>query len=230
MDGKYASILSEVILFQGIEPENLETLLGCLKPRFRDYRKNEYMAVAGESMEGLGILVRGEAIVLRENAAGNRVMMTLLQSGDLFGEMAVFSDEPAWPASVVAQQTATALYSQGERVLRECQKLCPWHNSLIRNLLGILSERALLLNKKVEYLTMKSLRGKISAFLLDQSRKAGGMSFTLPMNRAELADFLNVSRPSMSREMCRMRDEGVIDFHLASIRILDPEALKGMVE
>lgn len=230
MDGEYTAILSETPLFEGIEPENLETLLGCLKPRARDYRRNEYIAVAGESSGGLGILVRGEAAVIRENAAGNRVMMTLLRPGDLFGEMAAFSNDPVWPASVVAQQTATVLYLQGERILQECRKLCPWHHSLIRNLLRILSERALMLNKKVEYLTMRSLRGKISAFLLDQSRKSGGMSFTLPMNRAELAEFLNVSRPAMSREMCRMRDEGIIDFHLASIRILDPEALEGMAE
>jgi DNA-binding transcriptional regulator LsrR (DeoR family) len=50
------------------------------------------------------------------------------------------------------------------------------------------------------------------------------------MNRQQLADFLNVSRPSMSRELSRMRDEGIIDFHLSAVRILDIERLKEYCE
>jgi CRP-like cAMP-binding protein len=104
--------------------------------------------------------------------------------------------------------------------------VCPWHRTLVTNLLGITSERALMLNKKVEYLTIKSIRGKISTFLLDLYKKTGNNNVMLNMNRNELADFLNVSRPSKSREMCRMRDEGIIDFHLSTIRIKDVEALR----
>lgn len=52
----------------------------------------------------------------------------------------------------------------------------------------------------------------------------------LPMNRNELADFLNVTRPSLSREMSRLREEGVIDFHMESIKILQVDVLRGMVD
>ena len=52
----------------------------------------------------------------------------------------------------------------------------------------------------------------------------------LPLKRNEMADFLNIARPSLSREMCRMRDEGIIDFHRESIKIKDPDALKSMAE
>jgi CRP-like cAMP-binding protein len=86
----------------------------------------------------------------------------------------------------------------------------------------------LLLNQRVEYLTIKSMRGKISNYLLEQYRITGNNHLILPLNRNELADFLNVSRPSMSRELCSMRDEGVIDFHLNAFRIVDIEKLKAM--
>jgi CRP-like cAMP-binding protein len=82
----------------------------------------------------------------------------------------------------------------------------------------------------MEYLSMKSMRGKLSSFLLDQYKTNGKPTFLLPMKRHELADFLNVYRPSLSREMCRMRDEGVIDFNRSSIQIKDMESLKDMVE
>jgi CRP-like cAMP-binding protein len=94
----------------------------------------------------------------------------------------------------------------------------------------IVSERAIALSRKVEYLSIKSIRGKISTYLLEQYKKAGKAIFMLPMNRNEMADFLNVSRPSLSREMCKMRDEGIIDFHRASILVKDVRALIRMAE
>ena len=86
-----------------------------------------------------------------------------------------------------------------------------------------------MLNKKIEYLSIKSIRGKISMFILEQHKKTNKLIFTIEMNRNDLADYLNVSRPSMSREMCKMRDEGVIEFHLSTIKIKDLDALKTMV-
>jgi CRP-like cAMP-binding protein len=116
-----------------------------------------------------------------------------------------------------------------EKIIGECRNVCPWHRMLIQNMLRIISEKALILNRKVEYLTIGSIREKISKFLLEQFKVTGKTTFTLPMNRKELADFLNVSRPSLSREMSRMRDEGIIDFHMATVKIIDLEKLKKLL-
>lgn len=83
-----------------------------------------------------------------------------------------------------------------------------------------------MLNRKVNYLMIKSLRSRICALLLEYHQKEGRDIFTLPMNRNGMADFLNVSRPSMSRELRRLQEEGVIEYHLATFRILDSSALK----
>jgi CRP-like cAMP-binding protein len=69
------------------------------------------------------------------------------------------------------------------------------------------------------------MREKLCRYLVEQSRASGSTMFTMDMNRNELADFLNVSRPSMSRELGRMRDEGLIDFYRGSVRILSLEQL-----
>jgi CRP-like cAMP-binding protein len=127
-------------------------------------------------------------------------------------------------------QNSTVLFLSSDRIVGTCSTVCPRHTMVIRNMLRIISARALFLNKKVEYLTIKSMRGKISTYFLEQYQKTGKMIFLLPMKRNELAEFLNVSRPSMSREMCRMRDEKIIDFNMASIKIINLEALKNSVE
>ncbi len=224
-----AEVLAKASLFEGIDTADLTKMLGCLGPKVSVYQKNDFITIAGERFESVGIMLEGEAVVIKENAAGNRVMMAILRPGDIFGEAVVFAAESIWPGSVVAQEASKVLFLSRQKILGQCQKICPWHRTIIQNMLKIVSEKAMLLNKKVEYLTIKGMRGKIALFLLEQYRKAGKDTFGLPMNRNEMADFLNVSRPSMSREMCRMKEEGVIDFHLSTIRIKDLKALKEMV-
>ncbi len=217
-------------LFAGIEKTDVEGMLVCLKPSIVHTRKNDYIALAGDRFDGLGIILSGEAVVSKDNAAGNRVVMTHLGPGDMFGEMIAFSSQARWPVNVQALSDCEGMFLSRDKIVGTCGKACNWHQDLIMNLMSIISEKAIMLNKKLDYLSIKSMRGKISTYLIEQQRKAGGNSFMLPMNRDELADFLNVSRPSMSREMGRMRDEGVIDFHRSAVKIMDIEALKGMID
>jgi len=226
MKEDYIHTLKHNKLFAGTDISDLKILLNCLSPGTRQYEKNEYIALAGEKFDSIGIIIKGSAAVVKEDANGNRVIMTLLKPGDMFGEMAAFSSKPVWPASVQVQERCTACFIPAVKIISECSNACYRHTILIQNLLRIISEKALLLNRKVEYLTIKSMRGRICAFLLEQYKRTGETTITLSMNRNELADFLNVSRASMSREMCKMRDEGIIDFHKASFKILDVEALR----
>jgi CRP-like cAMP-binding protein len=230
MEPKWVTILAGMPLFQEIKLTELQEMLGCLKPKTAQFAKNEYMAMAGDKFDGIGIMLAGNAVVIKENAAGNRVIMAVLAPGDMFGEMVAFADHNQWPASVYTQEPCIVIFLPPDKIIGNCEKACSMHKQLIMNLLKIISDKALALNRKVEYLSIKSMRGKISAFLLEQYRRTGKTTFVMPLKRNEMADFLNVSRPSMSREMGRMQDEGVIDFHRASVRILNMEALKGMVE
>lgn len=226
---EYIDGLSKCNLFNHIDKENLLSLLRCLQPKFFSYNKNDYIITAGEKFNSVGIILKGRAIVCKDNAAGNRIIITILKPRDMFGEMVAFSRQHQWPSTVQAQEFCQVFFLAREKIIGECKKMCPWHRTLIQNMLKIISERALMLNKRVEYLSIKSMREKISTYLLEQYKKAGNATFTLPLNRNELAEFLNVSRPSMSREMGRMREEGIIDFHLSTVRITNHEALKDML-
>ncbi len=230
MNQEWLRVLSETPLFREIAATELPSVIGCLKPELRHYQKSEALAIAGDPFAGVGVLLAGQAEIVKENSAGNRVIMALLAPGELFGEMAAFSGFNQWPASVIAQERSTACFFAPGRLVGTCERTCAGHHILVLNMLRIISEKALMLNRKIEYLTIRSLRGKICAFLLEQYRKAGGQTFMLPMNRNELADFLNVSRPSLSRELARMRDEGLIEFHRASIRIREVDQVRRMVD
>ncbi|VBB05172.1 Hypothetical protein LUCI_0379 [Lucifera butyrica] len=226
MNGNLGEVLQNSPLFGGIPVPEIEAMLACLQPKMQTFLKNTYITMEGEAFTGLGIILAGEALVTKENAAGRRIVMTSLQAGGMFGEMVAFSGKPFWPASVFAQTECSVLFLPPAKITEGCGNACECHTRLIRNLLSIISERALLLNRKVEYLAIKSMRGKISAYLLEQHKLTGKKVFVLPLSRHELADFLNVSRTALSREMGRMRDEGVIEFFRSSVKVKDIETLK----
>ncbi len=213
-------------LFHGMTQQETILLLDCLKPRVRSFGRNVILNAAGDSFEGVGVVLSGQVAIVKESNAGERMILSILKPGDLFGEMAAFSGRGSWPATVIAQSACSIMYLPPDKIIGQCALSCQGHRTLIMNMLGILSRKALKLSQKLEYLSIRSLRARIAAFLLEQIGKNGQTTFMLSMNRNEMADFLNVSRPSLSREMCRMREKGILDFHRSSVQIRDIEALE----
>jgi cAMP-binding proteins - catabolite gene activator and regulatory subunit of cAMP-dependent protein kinases len=226
MINSYIDIIKDLPLFKGIKKDELVSMLQCLSPQINSYNKNECIVSSGESIDKFGIVLEGEAVVVKESSEGERVILTVVKNGDLFGEMLVFSSQNIWPVSVRVPSSCKVLFLQNSDLIARCGKSCTWHVLMLENFMKIISDKALMLNKKVEYLSIKSIRGKICTYLLDQYQKVGKSTLELPLKRSELADFLNVSRPSMSREMCELRDEGIIDFHLSTFKIKDFDALR----
>lgn len=219
-------LLGSAPLFQGIAPEDLQALTECFRPVVRSYQKGEIAVLAGEPLRAIGVVLSGEAEILHENAAGSQSLIALAPQGSTFGEVAAFAGQAVWPSTVTARRDSVLLFLPPDRFLGNCPRACGFHKVLMQNMLRILSEKAIRLNRKVEYLEIKGIRQKLCAYLLEQRRTGGADTFILPMNKNELADYLNVSRPSMSREFGKLRDEGLLDFYLSSVRLLKPESIR----
>ncbi len=223
---QWVDTLSNMKLFQRIEKNEISRMLMCLRPKIGTYKKKEYITIAGNTFEGLGIIVEGEVLITKENAAGNRIIMNKLGQGELFGEMIAFSNYGRWPATVIAVADCTILFLSPDKIIRSCPHACESHRILIQNMLAIVSHKALGLNKLVEYLSIKTIRGKVSMYLLEHYNKSQKLTFMIPLKRNELAEFLNIPRPSLSREIIKMKEEGIIDFYKSTFKILNLKALK----
>jgi CRP-like cAMP-binding protein len=220
------SIVKRTPLFQGIPEGELDVMLSCINPQVKRFERGEIAARMHEPMTGVGLVLSGEVEVMREDASGFRHIIAFVKRGDTFGEMMAFSGSPVWQATVTAKTDCSLMFVPATRFLGNCPRSCPAHKTLIQNMLRIISGKAIQLGKKVEYLSIKSMRAKICGYLLEQSSLSSSSTFNLPMSKSDLADYLGVSRPSMVREFGRLKDEGVIDFYLSSVRILDMDALK----
>lgn len=216
---EWTKVLNSALLFRGISPDALNAMLECLKPRIQRCKQREIVAIYGHPFHGIGIVAAGRVALTRETYSGNRIMLEILNAGDIFGEVVAFSDNKVWPVTVIAQEDSCLLFLPPDKILGNCANICASHSTLIMNMLNILSNRALMLNKKIEDISGKSNRGKVSRYLLDMYRQTGKADFTISMKRHELADYLSMPRPSLSREMGLMRDAGIIEFDGASLKI-----------
>lgn len=222
---EWADLLLQTELFKNIERDELIRMLTCLQSRIVTYRQKELVTLEKSCFSDIGIILDGEVAVIKENFAGDRIFMSKLTAGDIFGEITVFSNgEPL--ATIEPVVDTTILFLPSSRIVGICPNVCTGHTMLIRNMLEIISRKAVDLNRKVEILSLKSIRAKISTYLLEQYQQCGKRTFTIPLKRHELAEFLNVPRPSLSRELKNMKEEGLIDFYRNSFRIMDIEALK----
>jgi CRP/FNR family transcriptional regulator, dissimilatory nitrate respiration regulator len=223
---EWMQALRSARLFQGIGPESLNIMLDCLKPRIKRVKMREVVVACGQPYLGLGIVAAGKVALVRETYSGNRIMMGILQSGEIFGEVVAFSDLKTWPMTVIAQEDGVVLFLPPDKITGTCSNICLSHSRLIVNMLRILSNHALLLDRKIEHLSARDLRGKISSYLLGLYTEAGRTTLEVPMKRHELADYLGMARPSLSREMARMRQEGIIDFDRSQITVKNPVKLE----
>lgn len=228
MNSVYFDDLQTIPLFAGIAREDLRALTACFNPAVRTVGRGEIAVAAGDPLNGIGVVLRGEVEIAHENAAGGKSLLARAGRGELFGEIAAFAGLDTWPSTVTALKDSLLMFVPPQRFLGHCPKACGFHQTLIQNMLKILSGKALSLHRKVEYLEIRGIRQKLCSYLLEQRRLRGSDTFVLPVSKTELADYLHVSRPSMSRELSAMRGEGLLDFYLSSVRLLDVEAIRNI--
>jgi CRP-like cAMP-binding protein len=212
-------------LFKNMNEEELNRIFSCMKPEIKSYQNKDLITIEGDELHNIGIVLDGQVIVGKENDAGERVIMAKFGKNGMFGEIAAYTTK-RWPATVEANGRATILFFPPERVNQVCNSVCSGHKLLIENMMTIIANKAMKINQKIEILTIKSVRKKISHYLLQEKRRNGKNRFDIPLKRVELAEYLDVTRPSLSRELGRMQDEGLIYFERSHFEILDEEKLR----
>ncbi len=209
---EYLKLLKNTSLFLGSTETDIESMLHCLSAARRNFEKNAYVFRRGERITSVAVLLDGCIRIQREDYWGNLSILSEISEGETFGEVyACLSNEELLNNAVAVRQS-TVLFVDINRLLAICPLACPFHGRLIRNLLSVMARKNLTLAQKLEHMSQRTTREKLLSYLSEQSLKAGRPVFDIPFNRQQLADFLYVDRSAMSRELCRMRDEGLLLF------------------
>lgn len=203
-------------LFSGIAEDELPSLLERLEAAVRTFQKNETIFLEGGNTNAVGIILSGGVHIVQEDYEGNRSVIALVEAPQLFGEAFAFAGVDRLPASVVAAQDSEIMLISARKMLAALED----DSRIIQNLLGIIAKKNLLLKEKIEYLTIRTTKGKLMAYLSAQAKAQGSRRFTIPYDRQGLADYLSVERSAMSAELGKLRREGKINFKRNQFELL----------
>ena len=220
---KRRNMYQNIKLFKGIDEKDLHTMLKCLAAYTKSYDKNEYILVAGDRIKTLGVVLSGEVNIVKESITGERRIMMSAGKTQIFAESIAAAGIKESPVSVIAKKDCTVLFLPIEKLLSTCCNSCEFHNGLIHNLVAILAEKNMFLNQKIDYLSAKNTRTKIAMYLGDMAARRKSTQVTIPYNRNDLAEYLGVDRSVLSRELSKLKKEGVLDFDKNTFTIIKPE-------
>lgn len=201
----------EIDLFENIENNNVLELLKCIGIKTKTFKKNSFIIKKGSKIDFLGIILSGCAVILKNDNSNNQILLENLKINDIFGHNIVCMGENKSPVDICATTECEVLFLPFEKVVTPCEKLCSCHLRLIKNIMKMISKRNSFLNNKIDIIGRKTTREKILALL--EIYKSDGEIFSIPYSREEMAKFLCVDRSAMSRELCKMRDEGILRFN-----------------
>lgn len=210
---KYISVLKNSKLFHGTEESDIYSILNCFQAKVLHYKKGEYIIRHGDVINNIMILLDGCLCIQRDDYWGNRSIVNIVNIGEIFGEAYTAHDSKPILNDVTAIKDSSVIFLNINKVLNICSSSCQFHSYIIQNLYFAISEKNQLLVQKLGYMSKRTTREKLISYLSDQAKIQGSNSFTIPMNRQQLADFLSVDRSAMSKELCKMRDEGLIVFN-----------------
>ena len=198
---EFFSILAASPLFSGVTENELDTMLTCLAAKTEQFPKDVFLLRPGDTVEEIGMVLSGCALVVQEDIWGNRNILSRTAPGQTYAAAFACAPNSVSNVSAVTETPTTVLFLNVKRLLTVCPSACAHHSRIIRNLLSDLAGKNLL------------TRAKLMSYLSAEAQRRGVVEFDIPFSRQQLADFLAVERSGLSLELGKMKKEGLLDYH-----------------
>ena len=187
-------------------------MLSCLQAKLLTFQKGDYVFREGERIDNITVLVKGKLLVQHDDFWGNRNIVNVIRVGEMFGEAYVAPESGNLLNDVIAEEDSAVIFFDVRRILTVCSTACRFHSMVIQNLFFAISEKNRKLVQKIGHMSKRSTRAKLLSYLSEEAKRQNSSHFTIPFTRQQLADFLCVDRSAMSNELCKMRDEELLQF------------------
>lgn len=217
---EYLSPLKNCRLFCDIEADDIPAMLKCLNAGIHSYRKNDFIFHEGQEARNIGIVLSGSVQIVKEDFYGNRTILSRMSTSETFGESFACTRTASLPVNVIASEDCDILFLNCRRITDTCTSACAFHRQMIYNLLRVIASKNIAFQQKIEITSKRTTREKIMTYLNMQAKLHRSSSFTIPYNRQELADYLEVDRSAMSAEISKLKKDGIISCTKSNFTIL----------
>ncbi len=210
----YIDFLLGISLFSGFENKELYTLLKK-ESLIQSFTENEIIYLQNEKANTMDIILEGNIIIQNIDAKGNILSITSLSQGDMLGGNLIFSNKNEYPMTIIAKTNVKLLKISKNTIL----DLSQVNKKFLINLLELFSDKALVLTTKINSLAMKTIREKIMEFLLFEVKRQNSNTIILSLSKKDLSERFGIERPSLQRELKKMKTEELIDYDAKSITL-----------
>lgn len=195
-------------LFRGLTPAEWDALAQSGQLRTKTFSRHEIIFHAGSRIHEVGVMLRGSVHIENLDLWGTKTILSSIPAGQVFAETYAFCGDAMLVDAVAAEDCEVlfvnaAAFSGGSSAGQD---------KLLHNLLAVSMRKNLSLSQRIFCTTPKTVRGRLLTYFSAQTAACGRLEFDIPFNRQQLADYLNLDRSALSKELCRMRDEGLLQF------------------
>lgn len=219
---KHIRFLLATDLFKNFKEEELSDLFKEECYRISLYKKNKIIHFESEKCSTLDLIIQGEIIVQKIDEDGSILTIEKFRTGDNLGGNLLFSKDNSYPMTIISKEDTIMLQINGDLILELCQK----NKAFLVEFLKCISDKTFLLTNKIKSISTKSLRESIIDFLNYEYYSQNSLSINLNMTKKELAERLGCERTSLSRELSKMKKNGLLTYDKNSITIKDLSIIK----
>jgi CRP-like cAMP-binding protein len=213
MINSHIEVLKKSPLFSDFSRKDIQEILNCLDAYILNYRKDEIILSEGDNVENIGIILSGYGRSIKNDLSGKTIIVTLLRPGSPIGILLASNQNRKSPVSIQALDYLCVLFIPFSNVIRKYPKLCRRHEKLLYNIFDNISEKAMILHDRNDCLIKSTIREKVLTYLSMTSKEQESESFYIPFDRNAMAEYLNVDRSALSRELSKMKRDGLIDYY-----------------
>ena len=208
-------------IFNNLSSEEKEILFDSVQPVIRTYHKGDTIFYEGDECDYLAYIEEGTIIAKQSFSDGHDSIIKIINKHEYIGINLMYSSLPKYKASFYADcDVKISMYSFNDLLM-----LMKASTTILKNFLKAISDSAISLSDHIKLLTHKTIRGKICYLLYNEYLKTGKLSFKIETTKTDLAALLNIERPSLSYEMKKLQDEGIIENKNKNYTILSLDTL-----
>ena len=203
--------IQTTVLFRGMSTAETNDALNALSAREKSYRKGDVLLLAGDTTDEMGLVLEGSVTIESNDIWGNCTVLSLIEPGGFFAETYAYLSNEMLLVDVTANENCRILFLRiGSVQNLSAEDTSSWQKKLISNLLTISFHKNLILSGRSFHTAPKTVRGRLMSYLNAVSLKQGSTEFDIPYNRQQLADYLNVERTALSKELSKMQKDGIL--------------------
>ncbi len=211
----YLDVLLTLDLFGGFTKGELWEIFNTSGYGIEKYSKGQIIHLQHEVCTSMDIILEGGVSVQKIEEEGNILKITVLSPGDSMGANLIFASRNTYPMTVVAEEESIILHIYRDLVLRLSRE----NDDFLIKLMKVISDKALVLTDKIDAISLKTIRDRIRDFLRYEYFIQDSPVIKLNISKKDLAERLGVQRSSLSRELNKMRRDGLLEYDARTITL-----------